>query len=288
VPITGSVPGTVAAVGRRGVVAINEGASGVPLFLPFALGGHISGHELAGVVPNPMLGLVPPDGVDAGDMAALATALADVIESVQPPGPYALAGYSFAGMLAYELAGVLTARGRPPAALVVIDVGPSRAWTSRGALRTVLLGLGNVPRWLLDAFRSLSMADLARLAARKTRAVASAAAIKVGLMAPRGEAVRFESMYGDLTMPAAHRLEIEAHLRALMTQPPRRYGGPLTLIRANVRPLQHSFEPDLGWRAVVDGPVEVVRVAANHTTIMQPPHLTTVGRVIAERLERVG
>jgi thioesterase domain-containing protein len=31
-----------------------------------------------------------------------------------------------------------------------------------------------------------------------------------------------------------------------------------------------------------------VRVAANHTTIMQPPHLTTVGRVIAERLERVG
>jgi thioesterase domain-containing protein len=54
-----------------------------------------------------------------------------------------------------------------------------------------------------------------------------------------------------------------------------------------VRPLLHSFEPDLGWRAVVDGPVEIVRVAANHTTIVQPPHLAVVGRVIAERLERL-
>jgi thioesterase domain-containing protein len=93
-------------------------------------------------------------------------------------------------------------------------------------------------------------------------------------------------MYGDLTMSAAHRLEIEAHLRALMTQQPRRYSGTLTVIRADVRPLQHSFEPDLGWGAVVDGPVDVVRVAANHTTIMQPPHISVVARVIAERLER--
>jgi thioesterase domain-containing protein len=273
--------------GRHGVVAINEGASGVPLFLPFALGGHLSGREFAGVVVNPMFGLTPPDGVDGGDMSALAVALADVIEAVQPAGPYALAGYSFAGMLAYELAVVLTARGRAPAALVVIDVGPSRAWTSRGAVRTVLLGLGNAPRWLLDASRSLSPADMLRLAARKARAIASAAATRIGLTRHQDEAVRFESMYGGMAISAGHRAEIEAHLRALMTQQPRRYGGALTLIRADVRPLLHSFEPDLGWRAVVGGPVEIVRVAANHTTIVQPPHLAVVGRVIAERLERL-
>jgi acetoacetyl-CoA synthetase len=272
---------------RRGVVAINEGAAGVPLFLPFALGGHVSGHELAGVVGTPLFGLTPPDGVDAGDMAALAAALAEVIEEVHPSGAYALAGYSFAGMLAYELAGLLTARGRPPAALIVIDVGPSRAWTSRGALRTVLLGLGNVPRWLADAARNLSLADAAQLIARKVRAGAGAVAARAGVMRQRSEAVRFESMYGGKGIAAAHRSEIEAHLRALMTQQPRRYAGGLTLIRADVRPLQHSFEPDLGWRAVVDGPVEVVRMAANHTTIMQPPHVTTVARVIADRLARV-
>ncbi|HEX9984257.1 MAG TPA: non-ribosomal peptide synthetase [Thermoanaerobaculia bacterium] len=61
--------------------------------------------------------------------AAVAACYADAIRSVQPEGPYFLAGYSAGGLLAYEIARYLTSAGAPVAFLGLIDTAaaPDRA-----------------------------------------------------------------------------------------------------------------------------------------------------------------
>jgi acetoacetyl-CoA synthetase len=57
-----------------------------------------------------------------------------LMRRVQPSGPYSLAGYSFGGLVAYELACMLTAAGHAVAYLGLIDVlPPSAALTRREA-----------------------------------------------------------------------------------------------------------------------------------------------------------
>ena len=270
-----------------GVVPLNSGGRGAPLFLPFSLGGAISGHELADLIDHPLLGLAPPADADQEDISAIAEALADTIEMAHPAGPFALAGYSFAGMLAYEVAVVLQRRGRDVPCLIVIDVGPRLARSVSSRCMSLLRGVANVPRWFRDQVREETLSGVVAAARRKGRAFTRRGLARIGVGAHRGEALRFDDMFGGAPVAEANRLAIEAHLKAVMSQRMRPYPGTLVLMRARTRPLRHSFEPDLGWGACVDGHVEVVAVAANHHTIVQPPHLTDVAREILVRLDRL-
>jgi len=62
------------------------------------------------------------------DVTALAAAYVDRLQPVLPPGPFALAGLSFGGLLAYEIARQLDAIGRRPSLLILFDsvVKPGR------------------------------------------------------------------------------------------------------------------------------------------------------------------
>ena len=51
----------------------------------------------------------------------LATPMLEAIRSVQPHGPYHIAGFSFGGLLAYELAGRLREDGEPVGWLAILD-----------------------------------------------------------------------------------------------------------------------------------------------------------------------
>ena len=55
------------------------------------------------------------------DVESIATSLVPQVEAVHPQGPLWLSGYSFGGMVAYELARQLTARGRAVECVVLFD-----------------------------------------------------------------------------------------------------------------------------------------------------------------------
>jgi polyene macrolide polyketide synthase len=74
---------------------------------------------------NQMSALVPP-GFAAGELlpatrAALVTSLADTVEEFVGETEFSLAGHSSGGVVAYELARELHARGLAPAGLVLLD-----------------------------------------------------------------------------------------------------------------------------------------------------------------------
>lgn len=152
-----------------------------PLFLCHGVTGGLS--PVANLVP-----LLPEDlsviGVALGDrpvpptLEDLAVAYLEEIREVQPEGPYLLCGYSWGGLLAYELAYQLTIdHGAEVALLAVIDThrGPRRGrgshWVFEQVRRWERLGRHRLPEALRRVL-SAGRRDLSRLG-RSSRARSS-------------------------------------------------------------------------------------------------------------------
>jgi thioesterase domain-containing protein len=106
------------------VVTMLDGAGKRPLFLLHGLSGRVE-HYLPLVdkmrMEGPIFGLTESDPDDATSIIRLAAKHVDTIRRVQPNGPYQLAGHSFAGVLAYEIASQLLGADETVAFLGLID-----------------------------------------------------------------------------------------------------------------------------------------------------------------------
>jgi amino acid adenylation domain-containing protein len=74
---------------------------------------------------------------------AIATAHIEALRSVQPEGPYLLGGWCNGGLMAYEMARQLHARGQTVDLLVLMDSDPPSPWKWT---RRIIIGLGNLLR----------------------------------------------------------------------------------------------------------------------------------------------
>ena len=121
--ISGSVP----LAGSGPLVALSSGKAESPLFLVHPVGGTVSayaplGQELADTFK--VYGLESPalsDGAVASSLADLVTDYTRRIQAVQPAGPYALAGWSMGGVIAFEIARRLEQAGADVSLLVLLD-----------------------------------------------------------------------------------------------------------------------------------------------------------------------
>jgi len=115
-------------IGWNSLVPIQEQGDASPLFLLPGIGGSLVDYyplakQLGG--DRPVFGL-QPHGIDGvaeplDDVIAIAECYWEQIRQVQPRGPYYLAGYSFGGVLAYELAQQIRAAGEEVAMLALVD-----------------------------------------------------------------------------------------------------------------------------------------------------------------------
>ncbi|CAM3286845.1 Amino acid adenylation domain-containing protein [Corallococcus soli] len=115
------------------LVPIQPGGSQPPFFCVHPVGGNVLAYaELAkqlgpdqpfhGLQSQGLEGERPPlDTVEA--MAAL---YVDALRAVQPQGPYRLGGWSMGGVVAYEMARQLQARGETVALLALVDPSPAK------------------------------------------------------------------------------------------------------------------------------------------------------------------
>ncbi|MBW8312682.1 MAG: amino acid adenylation domain-containing protein, partial [Rhizobium sp.] len=106
-------------------VVIRSG-EGAPLFLPHDGSGLLLyAHSLADHLqwPGPILGLpCPCDAMEGlNNVASMASRMIPMIKEKQASGPYYLLGWSFGGLLAYELAASLSKAGEQIAFLGMID-----------------------------------------------------------------------------------------------------------------------------------------------------------------------
>jgi len=193
------------------------------------------------------------------------------IRAVQPHGPYALAGFSTGGLIAFEIARRLVERGEPVEFVGLLDteIHESNLSTWRWMalqLRRTLHVIGRL-RFISPAQGLAYVQRMARLMADQVRL-------------RKGGSPHQRVLHEDLLPPHFVRVR-DAGRRAFVAYRPGPYPGTVTLFRARDRhPL--ACDPLPLWRAAAE--VTVVEVPGSHVTFIEEPNVQVLGDEIARRL----
>lgn len=218
----------------------------------------------------------PGDGQDTPwrieDMAAR---YLDAIREIHRDGPCVLAGWSFGGVVAFEMAQQLYARGRRDTALVMID-----SWIPAGRES---LGFQRRADW-----QRAFVADLAATAGKPIATLGH----DLSRVENGGIEELLQAAVAHGLLPAdAHVSQVghlmavyERSLRALGTYMPRPYhGGRVVLLRAGQGPRDHGHEPEHVWTDLIPG-IEVTDIPGDHYSIMREPGIRNVASGVAALL----
>jgi amino acid adenylation domain-containing protein len=253
--------------------------TGVPLFyipgiwgfefLPRALACRIgaSGRYFDGFEYPGLNGGGPtPDRVEG-----LAANLLPQLEQLWPKGPYFLAGYSFGGTVAFELARQLEAKGRDVPLLVLLDStneadlpDTNRSWWE--AMQLLCRSAREAGTWF--AIRMICTA-----AANKFRYVCLRSMRPVTTL-PEGDSE-------NPVNTALTRAETNYH--------PGVFNGKLTLVKVQETPFQGwrrdgGTTPFNGWERVCPNGIEVIQVKGDHRSFLQEPEIYNVAEIMSNLL----
>ncbi|MEM7275052.1 MAG: AMP-binding protein, partial [Actinomycetota bacterium] len=223
---------------------------------------------------QPMYGLGQPtddlDTVGPTEVDDVAATYADAIDRVAPDGPVSLAAISLGGVVAYELAQQLRARGRTVRLLALFDaLGPDAgaAMPSIGRRMTA-----HLDRARMDPARYLT--EQADHQAKRDRRITERASL----------AVRHR-----LGIRADHRLEVRRFIednvsaQAAYTFDP--YPGPMLVIKAGDDPFAElQLDHGMGWRTVAVGGLAIAQSPGGHLSMMAEPNVERVAALIVDAL----
>lgn len=229
------------------------------------------------------------DVAPLGSVAEMAAHNITEMKSVQPEGPYVLAGYCFGILVAFEMAQQLTRAGERVALVVGINGGTPDYIRRHGRPRHItwvdaverptsrvgraVLAVKRV-KWALEP-ANLAPIRRARGVARRTklRSIRLLARLHAAAGRPLPERIRGEGVY-----EVCH--WAEEHYRAAP------FDGRMLLFTAP----ELFRERDIGWGALVRGELMIEELPGHHETqrnAMYEPAVALVARRIEAELERV-
>ena len=297
------------------LVTLRADGAGPPLFFIHGAGGlaftvFALGQALA--VDRPVFAVQDPACDPAIEPARriedMAAALIGQIKAVQPRGPYHLCGHSFGGLLAYEMAIQLRARGQETAFLGMLDTPtPPAAMKRRGwrarlrlwwrELRFLAQILTQAGPMAVDGCYVLFGAE-ARYHNSAARARSLPEALR-GLWANvlfrylhrragLASAVGRESRLLMMRQPGIRRsIQLTGiHDSARRRYRPGRYDGTVTLFRAEQVAAESQGFPDdtLGWNRLAKA-VAVHRARGSHFTMTRGANVESLARALSDALE---
>jgi thioesterase domain-containing protein len=244
-------------------------------------------------------------GVDDGhdpfvDLQAMATCYVEQIRAVHPEGPYLIGGWSMGGVVAFEMAQQLTAKGQAIPLLAILDAGTHLHRRQRAMVKRMLSVAQNMPqRFSRAGVQQLGLGD------QLEHLVSSARAADVEL--------ELDRLTGKILKV------LSAHGQARIAYSPRPYGGKVTLFRADDQSfvensqlsappsrvhrrraalrgvkdrrwqpsrIERQNDPTMRWAAVSAGGVEIQAVPGDHLSMLKPPHVETLARALEQCLEQ--
>jgi aspartate racemase len=250
------------------LVAIQSSGSKPPLFCIHPIGGNVL--EYLNLVrylgsEQPVYGL-QAQGLD-GKQAPLnrvedmATHYIKEIRAFQPEGPYFLAGFSFGGAVAFEMARQLHAQGQKVAWLALCDThSPKLRENHVSFLESIRIRLSHLlqlePQEKLNYIQSW---------------------------------VRWHMHKGDYKEFLRNQLPesllnfdiLDANFQATKNYVPQVYSESVTLFRCRVQDPKFSHDPQLGWGEFVSGQLKIHDVPGDHDGMLREPRV----RALAEKLK---
>jgi thioesterase domain-containing protein len=274
-----------------GVVRMNSRGTRRPLFIVHpALGSALCFVELARSLgaDRPLIAFQAPglegDARTEDDLVALARRHVVALRSEQPSGPYLLAGYSFGGVVAYEMARQLHDMCAEVEQLIVLDtIAPVSGGDSRVLVddARLLAEIATTLERYAGIAPSVQASDLEPLPPEDQLRWVRQRLVERGVLEGGADVLRLDRML------AVSRASVVA--RACYD--PGRYRGALTLVRCqdptdgDVEDVARELldDPALGWSSWCSS-VSVSRVPGGHVSLMRQPAVGDVAEVIANAL----
>lgn len=267
----------------QSLVKIKPGTTKPPLFCLHAVWGNVFFYQklaryldprqpVYGIQAQGLDGKQPPR-TSLTEMAAHYT---QEIRTVQPNGPYYVGGFSFGGLLAFEIARQLHAQGQKIAVLAIFDTpAPGyhhvHASESDDSKLSQLLG-----RSFFHVGKLLKLSIKEQLTYLWER---------IWWHLTEGKLNFFYKMYLRYITRSLQELRLleilAANHQARDGYIPQSYPGQLTLFQATERPAGFDNEPELGWGQLVTGGVECYPIPGVHTDMMEEPQV----KLVAEKLQ---
>lgn len=209
----------------------------------------------------------------------------------QPEGPYLLGGYCFGGIVAYEMARQLRARGQRVELLALINGSPPNTGYDKQFKRWSPLWqakfVGNAAYWLscfLFRWTWREQKEFVRWKLRVLRRRTS----ESGQQKHNPVALGDVDQLVDLAQYSEERRALwRSHVQALVKYQPGRYDGRVTLIRTRGHPLLCSFDHQYGWGELARGGVEVKVVPGGHGNVLAEPYVSAVAQALEPCLQRI-
>jgi len=212
-------------------------------------------------------GPITPLSIEETAAAYVRTLLAE-----RPQGPFRLAGYSFGGVVAHEMACQLVEAGHEVVFLGLLDThNPAAPHVEN-----------NFPKRIAAFWRNNSETPLAprvmKLAARFADGVATRQKVK------REEAAAQQDgpaeAHGDL-----RRVQVrQENWRAMQAYHPRPFKGRISLFRAKDQSDKVDWPEDYGWGEYALGGFEIVPVSGKHLTLFEPENVHHLAEVLTPRI----
>lgn len=253
-----------------------------PLFcLPGAMGNLVYCRGLVRYLPadQPIYGLQEPEFWQGWNLPAhleeIAAYYLQVLQTVQPQGPYFLLGYSFSGIVAYEMAQQLLAQGHSIAFLGLIDPPLAFSFNTIRRVLTELPGLAD-RKFLVSTLRRL---EIHQLRLSRLTPIEQFKYLLSGVtqrMWPLPVATSRAAL-ASLSDQALTGMESKNYYRAVLNYFPKPYPQPVSLI------LSRNTYSDFGywgnWKKLTK--INLHLIPGNHLSILREPDV----QFLAERVQ---
>jgi amino acid adenylation domain-containing protein len=203
------------------------------------------------------------------------------IQTIQPQGPYFLGGYSFGGLVVWEMAQQLVAQGQKVALLAIFDtsspicrkttIQPTPAPKRISRHLNNLLEVG--PTYILEQIEGKS-SWLEYMLKQRLREFTFKAHLNISRI-----------------LPYAYRKQIKIkdfNKQAAKEYVPKAYTGQVTVFRAEERPVTNGQEvdPNMGWSELALGGLDIQHVPGNHFSMFNEPYVKSLSEKMKVCIEQ--
>jgi amino acid adenylation domain-containing protein len=231
---------------------------------------------------QPVFGLRPPESNGQvrpfPEIQALAEHYAEQLCALVSQESFRIAGYSFGGPLAFEVARQLEQRGRRVALLAIINAHARRdrrTWKER--LGMIPAFAANIPWWLIDDILRTRPGSLLKRQMNFSRGMLLQLFGETGISRDRQRRLAH--------LPEPLRKVQESALVAMRGYRTLPYPGDVTLLRTRSSPLFHVLPFDYGWGDVAARVNVRVVTTCRHYRMVKEPHLRLVAKALQEALD---
>lgn len=247
---------------------IHGGDGGV--FFYQGLAGHLDPERPILAIESPALGIAGE--VRPVPIGETARNYIRALRQHQPQGPYHLIGYSYGGLLVYEIARQLIGEGESIAFAGLVDtINPAAPVREYSLLERAEVF------WEDQAHPDL-VERIRRLIGRAFSGLATHFRVKSEIRAARS--TRRSDPYSEVRMLQVR----EAHWESMMAFNPEPLPCGIVLFKSRVANDKFDLPPDYGWTPLVES-IEMVEVPGEHLRIFETQH---VGQLAAEVRKRIG